>query len=180
MGIAVQELFETYDVQGNPRGLVARPRVHALGLWHKSAHVFLFSPSGDIYLQLRAADKDLYPNLWDYSVGEHLQPGEDFHAAAVRGLQEELGIDNVGVTAIGSVRSSSCDIPRFDLHDHELQQAFRGTYDGPIREDPVEVAEVRCLARAELSAWIDDSPESFTPWFLRDLVELGFLSLGNR
>jgi isopentenyldiphosphate isomerase len=169
----LDELFETFDARGNPRGLAARPRVHALGLWHKSAHVFLFDTSGSLYVQLRAPDKDLYPDRWDYSVGEHLQPGESFLAGAVRGLREELGVvDDVALQPVGTVRASSFDIPELGLHDRELQQAFRGVYDGPMHADPVEVAEVRRTPMIELEAWTARSPASFTPWFLRDLREL--------
>ena len=86
-------------------GLRRRDEVHQLGLWHKSAHVFLFDPAGHMLIQQRAADKDLYADLWDYSVGEHLQPGEDFLSGALRGLQEELGITEVGgLEALGGMR----------------------------------------------------------------------------
>ncbi|MDH3641627.1 MAG: NUDIX domain-containing protein, partial [Gammaproteobacteria bacterium] len=156
-------------------GLAARPRVHTLGLWHKSAHVFLFDSQDKLYVQLRAADKDLYPNLWDYSVGEHLQPGEGFHDAALRGLMEELGVEGVSVQALGAIRPSRFEIAELGLRDHELQQAYRAIYDGAIHPDPVEVAEVRRTPLAELARWIDDEPERFTPWFLRDLHELGLL-----
>ena len=172
----VDELFETFDSGGVPRGLAARARVHALGWWHKSTHVILFDARGDIYLQLRAADKDLYQNLWDYSVGEHLQPGESFHAAALRGLREELGVENVTLQPMQGVRSSSFNIPELDLHDCEFQQAFRGTYDGPVHPDLAEVAEVRLLPLAELDTWLAQAPERFTPWLKRDLLEFGFLA----
>lgn len=171
----LDELFEIFDDQGNPRGLAARPRVHSLGLWHRSAHVFLFGTSGDLYLQLRAAGKDLYPDLWDYSVGEHLQPGETFHTAALRGLREELGVDTIALQPIGTERTSDFAISRLGVHDRELQQAFRGVYDGPIQPDPAEVAEVRSASMIELRAWVARSPGSFTPWFLRDLRELEVL-----
>jgi len=174
-GIALEELFETFDAQGNPRGLVARHRVHSLGLWHKSAHVFLFDSWQNLLLQLRAADKDLYPALWDYSVGEHLQPGESYHAGALRGLQEELGVRGVTLQAVGTVRSASFDTPALGLHDRELQQAFRGISDGPIRPNPGEVAAVRRISMTELATWIGRSPEDFTPWLLRDLREFAAL-----
>ena len=171
----MDELFDTFDDQGIPRGLAARHRVHSLGLWHKSAHVFLFDRSGNIYLQLRAPDKDLYPSLWDYSVGDNLQPGESFRAAAARGLHEELGIGDVVLQTVGGVRASKFDNDELRVHDHELQQGFRGVYSGPMHPDPIEVAEVRSMEMLELETWIGRSPDSFTPWFLRDLRELGFL-----
>jgi hypothetical protein len=36
--------------------------------------------------------KRIGPNLWDVSLAEHLSIGETFKEAALRGLQEELGI----------------------------------------------------------------------------------------
>lgn len=171
------ELFETYDDQGNPLGLVARHRVHALGLWHKAAHVFLFDHSGKLLIQRRASNKDLYAACWDCSVGEHLTPGEDFIDAAHRGLQEELGVSNVALSPMGPVRESRIDLPDQNVHDHERQQAFRGIYDGVVNLDTDEVADVRVIAMSDLARWIRQTPGDFTPWFLRDLEELELLQL---
>lgn len=169
------EFFETYDDQGNPLGLVARHRVHALGLWHKSAHVFLFDSSGRLHIQRRASTKDLYAGCWDCSVGEHLTPGEGFADAAHRGLHEELGVTGVALSAIGPVRESRIDLPGQDMRDNELQQAFQGRYDGPVHRNPDEVAGVRIIAMSDLARWVGQAPWLFTPWFLRDLEQLGLL-----
>lgn len=169
------EQFETFSEDGAPLGLVPRAQVHQQGLWHKSAHVFLFTTDGSLYLQLRAADKDLYANLWDYSVGEHLIPGESYHAAALRGLAEELGVTGVTLRAVGGERASRFAIPERRIADQEFQQAFSGYYDGPIQADPVEVADVRTIKITELARWISHAPEQFTPLFVRDVVELGFI-----
>lgn len=59
------ELFEVFDAAGRSVGLRARAEVHRTGAWHKSAHVFLFNPAGELLLQRRAADKDLYADVWD-------------------------------------------------------------------------------------------------------------------
>ena len=76
------ERLETQDEQGAPEGLAPRGWVHAQGLCHKSAHVFLFTPEGELYLQRREANKDIHANRWDYSSGEHLQPGESYLSGA--------------------------------------------------------------------------------------------------
>ena len=170
------EYFETFDADGTPLGLVPRAEVHQRGLWHRSAHVFLFDGSGRLYLQRRVANKDLYPNLWDYSVGEHLQPGESYLDGAQRGLHEELGIAPLELTAIGDVRAASYHCARANAVDCELQQAFRGTYDGAVKPDATEVAEVRTVTRGELDSWLTRDPGAFTPGFVRDIVELGIFS----
>ncbi len=168
------ELFATFDRHGGELGLRPRHEVHRLGLWHKSAQVFVFDPSGLLLIQRRAPDKDLYADLWDYSVGEHLKPGEEFQAGALRGLREELGIAEVsGLQPLGGLRW--VEIEGAGYTDREIQQAFRCEYDGDLRVDPVEVAEVRYISIAELQAWMTAAPEDFTPWFLTDLRDFSLL-----
>ena len=172
----MEELFETYDDAGRPMGLMARHRVHTLGAWHRSAHVFLFDSAGALLVQRRAPDKDLYPDLWDYSVGEHLVPGETYLAAARRGLQEELGVTGVLLEPIGGVRRWRSHQAELALTDNELQQAYTGVHDGPFVPDANEVAEVRTIRLDALAAEIERTPERFTPWFVKDLEELGFVT----
>lgn len=167
------ELFATYDERGDAAGLVDRAQVHQHGLWHKSAQVFIFNPRGDLLMQLRAADKDLYGGLWDYSVGEHLQPGESFLAGAQRGLHEELGITGVELVLLGDERK--VEIVTEQFADREIQQAYRGIYAGVLTVDPLEVAQARYISLAELRVWIDARPGDFTPWFVEDLHIFGLL-----
>lgn len=171
----MSELFETFDDHGNPTGLVPRPRVHAEGLWHRSAHVFLFTGDGELYVQRRARDKDLYACRWDYSVGEHLKPGESYRAGALRGLREELGLPEIELTPLGPVRPSVTAIPERHVLDRELQQAFRGVWEGAVRPDPEEVDAVQCVALPALARWTQRQPGDFTPWFLRELTALRIL-----
>ena len=171
----MSELFETFDDNGNFTGLVERAVVHSLGLWHKSASVFLFNMHNELYIQRRAPDKDLYANQWDYSVGEHLKPGESYSEGALRGLLEELGIRTVEIFSLGAPRQSCWEVPEQNLTDCEMQQAYRGVYDGPVKADPVEVAEVRCVSPATLTTWMTSEPGAFTPWFRRDVTELEIL-----
>lgn len=170
------ELFETFDDRGRPTGLVARHDVHARGLWHKSAHVFLFDDAGALWIQRRAAGKDLYPGRWDFSVGEHLQPGEDFHEAAVRGLREELGVSGADLEPWGDVHRSEQAVAGLGVVDRELQQAYRGTWTDSVTPAPAEVAAVRPLPLAELGRWMRVEPAAFTPWFLAEAQRLKLLA----
>ena len=164
------ELFAVFDRSGRQLGLQARDEVHRKGLWHKSAQVFVFNAQGQLLMQQRAADKDLYAGLWDYSVGEHLQPGETFLQAALRGLNEELGISAVDqMIRLGGERW--VEITSAHHADREIQQAYRCEYEGDLRVDPVEVAQVRYVGLSELAAWLADAPHEFTPWFIEDMEE---------
>jgi isopentenyldiphosphate isomerase len=170
-----EEQFEIFSEDGTLLGTAPRSRVHAEGLWHKSAQVFLFDSAGRLYLQRRVDEKDVCPGLWDQSAAEHLTPGESYLQGAHRGLAEELGVRGVALTPVGGVFSGRLDQPKLGVHDYELQQAFTGTWDGPIQIDPAEVAEVRSTPLEELARWVRADPEEFTPWFLRDALRCGIL-----
>jgi 8-oxo-dGTP diphosphatase len=63
---------------------------------------FVVRRSGEVLLGLRAKHKRSYPGYWDI-FGGHVEPGEDFDAALIRELREELAIDVTEFTAIGSM-----------------------------------------------------------------------------
>lgn len=164
------ELFEVLDQEGRYLGIMPRAHVHRTGQWHRSVHIFLFDPEGRLWIQRRAATKDLFPNRWDLSVGEHLRAGESFARGAVRGLAEELGLPAVPLQPLGGTWTYCFDDTDRAIHDHELQRSFRATWSGTPVADGVEVAELARLDAPTLAAWIARAPEDFTPWFLHELA----------
>jgi isopentenyldiphosphate isomerase len=169
------EPFETFTFDGHPLGIRRRADVHRSGAWHRAANVLLFDDAGRLYLQRRAAGKDLWPDAWDVSVGEHLQPGETFLDAARRGLAEELGVTGVDLSAIGPIVHATVEVPADGILDNELQQSFRGVHAGPLAIDPAEVAAVRAVDRATLIAEIRAGRERHTPWLRARLERLGWV-----
>ena len=88
-----EEKLEVVDEDGNVIGLAARAELHRdPSLIHRVVHVLLFNRSGELLLQKRSMKKDTAPGKWDTSVGGHISPGEDDLAAALREMEEELGI----------------------------------------------------------------------------------------
>ena len=90
---SAEEIFEVLDTQGQVIGLATRSAVHSdPSLIHRVVHVMVFNTQGSLLLQKRSRDKDIAPGRWDTSVGGHVNLGEDVYDAAVREMQEELGI----------------------------------------------------------------------------------------
>ncbi|GEM_PF-447369 len=166
------EYFETFDEQGRPAGLAARPRVHRDGLWHRAVHIWLFRSDGRVYVQRRAPDKDVSPDRLDVSVGEHLQPGEDFRAAAYRGLSEELGVVDAKPIELGGERRVTQHRPEIGIHDREIQRAFHAVYDGEVEPEPSEIAALELWTMDRLRAEAGRSPDAFTPGLRADLADL--------
>ncbi|MEM5804414.1 MAG: NUDIX domain-containing protein [Candidatus Aenigmatarchaeota archaeon] len=86
------ELLDVTDKNGKLLGITkGREQVHRDGDWHKVVHIWLVS-DGKLLLQRRAATKDIFPNLLDFSCNGHVRSGESCEAAAAREMREELGI----------------------------------------------------------------------------------------
>ena len=54
------ERLQTFDKAGAPLTLEARNKVHAQGIWRKSAQVYLSNESGELLIQQRSHLKDLW------------------------------------------------------------------------------------------------------------------------
>lgn len=87
------ELLDILDQYGKPTGeILPKREAHRHGHFHASTHLWLYTKSGKVVLQLRAAIKPNFPNRWDVSVAGHISSGETALQTAVREAQEELGI----------------------------------------------------------------------------------------
>ena len=158
-----EEQFEIFDAAGNALGMAPRSRVHREGLWHRAANIFLFRSDSRLLVQRRHETKDVFPGAWDLSVTEHLIPGESYEQGAARGLREELGVENVPLTPLGGVAKSRLEIVADDIRDYELQQSFRGVFDGPVAPNPREVSEIRLLCLEELAIAFANDRKNLRP-----------------
>ena len=168
------EYFDTYTREGKPLGPVKRSIVHAEGIWHKAVNVLLYRTSGALVIQQRAAQKSVCPLAWDLSVAEHLQVSESWESAAMRGLQEELGVEHINLTQCGGELMEQFDLHlgQQQIHNYEFQRCYQGVTDAPIRVDPIEVKSVREISLTELMHQMHSEPQQFTPWFVRWAHEL--------
>lgn len=81
---------------------------------------FIRNSGGKLWIPKRAADKRIFPNSLDFSIGEHVESGETYEAALIRGVREELGlpIDTVPHIELG----------RLNPQDHQVS-AFMTVYE---------------------------------------------------
>lgn len=90
----MEEKFDVLNELGEFTGEIAtREECHKKGLWHRAVYGFIIDDKGNILLQRRSNNKKLWPNMWDVTVGGHVETGEFGRQALIREVKEELGIE---------------------------------------------------------------------------------------
>jgi isopentenyl-diphosphate delta-isomerase type 1 len=152
-----EELLEVVDERNGVVGRERRGVIHARGLMHRSAQVFVFNARGELFLQKRSAKKDEFPGLWDSSAAGHVDPGESYEDCARRELEEELGI------AEAVELEPLFQIPASADTGFEHCSVFRCRHDGPMTLQPHEVDDGRWVAPAEMDRLVEDEKSGLTP-----------------
>ena len=89
----MDEYIDITDASGNLTGKKeAKSVIHQKGLYHHTAHVWLYTKKGEILLSQRSAQKAICPLLWDVSVAGHIDAGESIVNGALREMREEIGL----------------------------------------------------------------------------------------
>lgn len=89
----MDELIDILNSNGELTGKTAlKSKAHQKGWFHPTVHVWLYTADGSILLQQRGSQKDTYPLLWDVSVAGHIGAGEEIIRAALREVEEEVGL----------------------------------------------------------------------------------------
>lgn len=172
---STEEWFDVVNERDEVIRRATRREVHATGLWHRAVHVLVFDAEGRVFLQKRSMLKDLSPGLWDSSCSGHLDAGEDYDAAAVRELGEEIGVRITAPRSTGSGQAHSTGsgqalerwfrIEACEPTGWEFVWIYRLRYDGPITIDPKEIQFGEWVQPAEVSARVRTKPELFCPSF---------------
>ncbi len=154
------EIFDVVDENDQVIGQKTRGEVHANQLLHRAVHVFVYNKRGDLLLQQRSRFKDAHPGVWDSSVAGHLDSGEDYAAAAIRELDEEMGI------RVDEVPEEIARIAPSAETGWEHLRLYRTGYSGALRFPAAEVEAAAWFPVEEIEAWIAARPEDFASGFI--------------
>lgn len=131
------EWFDIVTPQGKVVGRAPRSLCHGNpNLLHSVVHVHVFNSNGELWLQQRAATKEIEPGKWDTSVGGHVASGEKISAALLREVKEELGVDMMPNEPLYNY------VMKNDI-ESELVYTFRGIHNGPFKWPRQEIQAAR-------------------------------------
>jgi isopentenyldiphosphate isomerase len=92
----MDEYIDILNEHGKKTGETClKSEAHKKGLFHASAHVWIFDKNKNVLIQQRAINKETFPGLWDISVAGHISAGETPLISAIREVEEEIGISVV-------------------------------------------------------------------------------------
>lgn len=143
--------------------------VHRDGLLHKTVHVWIVTPEGELLIQKRGP-RWAYPHYWEASVGCHLTSGvESIDGACSRTLYE-LGIHIIPEECelLFSILHPEDDSSRSGTSHicHEVHDVYLVRKKVSIDElaiDDEDIVEVRLITLDEFAKWIERKGEPMVP-----------------
>ena len=153
-GDPAQEFVDIVDDDDCVVATVPRAEMRAKRLQHRAVSIAVMSTDGRLLVHRRAADKDVWPGMWDIAAGGVVSAGETYQAAAARELAEELGVHADTLEHLGEGRF-------IDESVALIGRGYLTVHDGPFTFTDGEIAEVRWVTRAELSRLM--AVERFVP-----------------
>ena len=140
-----EEMLPVVDENGEVTAQVSRSFAHAgTKPLHPVVHLHVIDRFGRIFLQKRAATKDLFPGRWDTAVGGHVTYGETVREALYREALEEIGLVDFNPIAVHTYVWES-DTER------EWVNVFAAVGNFDLRPDNDEVDEGRYWTDAEIT-----------------------------
>lgn len=153
------ELVEEVERDGTVLRLVTRAQMRAEHLRHRSVFIAVVNDDGQLLVHRRSELKDVWPGGWDVCVGGVVSAGEEWLAAATRELAEELGVEGVPLTPLGSGAFEGDGVKL-------VAHCFVARSNGPFEFADGEITEAHWVTPAELMNWLVAKP------FLPDSVAL--------
>lgn len=92
------EILDTVDENDNVIGTMTRVESKDLGKRYRVVRIVVTDEQGNLLIQKRVPTKDSYPDCWDNAAAGHVDSGEDYDRAALRELEEEIGVTGFSLT----------------------------------------------------------------------------------
>jgi isopentenyl-diphosphate delta-isomerase len=150
------------DSDDNFLGTMEKMQAHKEGKLHRAFSIYLTNDQGDLLLQRRAANKYHSAGLWTNTCCSHPRPDESNMEAAIRRLDEEMGIS----TSLNHLYHFTYKV-EFEngLTEHELDHVYLGKFNDTPNPDPTEVMEWKYMPADELIKDVNKNPDNYTEWF---------------
>lgn len=170
MGIAavcyykyMTERLVLVDENDQPIGVGDRKEAWANGYYTRNIRVMLKDENGRVLSQKRSMKKDLFPGMWTFAAGGHVDEGETWEMAAARETEEEIGVS----PELKFMGGFTFKRDEGNKKVRQIIRIYEGAIDGSAQFDlgEDEVDEVAWYELNELKSMMQEIPDKFTPSF---------------
>jgi len=149
--------IQIVDEDNQPIGQATKQVVWRKGLIHRVVRIMAENLRGEVLLQKRTPDKDIFPDTWDNSAAGHVDAGESYLTAAQREIAEELGLTDVSLTEIGNYY---VDSTWHGLRFKRFTKVYKMCLEVlPTKLEQGKVSEVRWFTIADMKRLVAEQPE---------------------
>lgn len=162
------EMLDVLNEDGKKLGITkSKESVHVDGDWHRAVHVWFVNSHGELLIQRRSKMLISSPNKWDISAAGHVSEGDNSEVAALREIEEEIGIQLKGslLQRLGSVVQQSV-LNEGTYINNEHNDVYLVEMNLKIEEFSLqeeEVEEVRYIPWREFGSWVDEGRKDVVP-----------------
>lgn len=150
------------DENDSFKGTVEKIEAHKKGILHRAISVLIFNSKGEMLIQRRATNKYHSGGLWSNAACTHPSPDETTYEAAIRRLQEEMGIS----TDLSHLYSFVYKVNLNNgMIEHEFDHVFIGVTDQKPTLNPEEASAFKYLSIQKIKDEMTYSPANFSAWF---------------
>ncbi len=154
--------IQIVDENNNPTGSATKQEAWRDGLIHRIVRISILDKAGRLLVQKRSTQKELFPGRWDNSAAGHVDVGETYEQAALRELNEELGLQGVELQKLGDYYVDVAD-------DWRRMKRFTRSYK-IVLQDPLpsfnlpkeEVESIEWMDIAKVKELVANNPEQVT------------------
>lgn len=145
------EYLDLVDEQNKVLGKAPRHEVRAKNLLHRGVGIMCWNSAGQLYVHKRTDCKDVFPSMYDMMVGGAVEAGEDYDVAALREVQEELGVGQVETEYLLEYLYKG---PK----NYSWIRLYQVTWDGPISWQPEEICWGQWMDFPRVLEWVEEVP----------------------
>lgn len=160
---------ESIDIVDENNNLIGeqkmKSKAHRDGLWHRAAHIWVYNSKGEVLLQLRAKEKDLWPDMWDLSAAGHVRAGEEPIVSALREIQEEIGL-NVKMEDLELYKVIAEKVIFKEMVNNEFHYVYLLKYDGNtsgLKAQEEELQKMGFISIEDIEKGLRENPEKYCP-----------------
>lgn len=124
-------------------------------------NIIVINNGGKVIVPKRSSNRRIFPNCYDFSVGGHVNSGEEYEEAAYRELKEELGITNVRLQEVAYFSP-------YDSDSNTFQKVYILRYNNEITNyDQEGIKKLYYMTKDEIQELMNDKPNLFkTDYFV--------------